>query len=597
MKVTYDSWQKQYKTPFGAIQANTLVTWAIVIDQPVQEADLWLTKLNEDPVAYPMNYNDETQKYETQVRVGSSGLYNYYFAIKQNNQMFYVDQGLFGQGRLRQDDHNLKQYQLICYERKVPQVDWYDQGVVYQIFPDRFANGNPYGEVTGRKKNSFLYATEEDTPYYIKNSRGEITRWDFFGGNLAGIRKKLPYLKKLGVNTIYLNPIFLATSNHRYDTVDYMKIDPMLGDEDDLRGLIHDLHQNGMHLLLDGVFNHVGQDSIYFQEAIKDKSSHYYSWFNFIDYPEKYQSWWGVSSLPEVNKSNPEYQDFIYGDHGVLAKWMKDQVDGWRLDVADELPMDFLRNIRNRLMKENCQVMIGEVWGDASDKFVNSEYRPYTFGDNLTGVMNYPVRNFIVGLLTSENNDAEIALMNKLALLVEHYPTNFLRNCLNNIGTHDTVRIKTALQNDEKLVLLAFGLMFMLPGVPCIYYGDEAGLIGDKDPDNRRFFPWGRESRSLIAQVSKWINVRKQNPVLVKGKIGFLHIATGINAIVRYDEKVIMVYCINKNKAETVLAKENFAFYCLPKTIAEEVAAELDQTKLSGEDNILRKIPRKANIG
>lgn len=597
MKVTYDSWQKQYKTPFGAIQANTLVTWAIAIDQPVQEADLWLTKLNEDPVAYPMNYNDETQKYETQVRVGSSGLYNYYFAIKQNNQMFYVDQGLFGQGRLRQDDHNLKQYQLICYERKVPQVDWYDQGVVYQIFPDRFANGNPYGEVTGRKKNSFLYATEEDTPYYIKNSRGEITRWDFFGGNLAGIRKKLPYLKKLGVNTIYLNPIFLATSNHRYDTVDYMKIDPMLGDEDDLRGLIHDLHQNGMHLLLDGVFNHVGQESIYFQEAIKDKSSHYYSWFNFINYPEKYQSWWGVSSLPEVNKSNPEYQDFIYGDHGVLAKWMKDQVDGWRLDVADELPMDFLRNIRNRLTKENCQVMIGEVWGDASDKFVNSEYRPYTFGDNLTGVMNYPVRNFIVGLLTSENSDAEIALMNKLALLVEHYPTNFLRNCLNNIGTHDTVRIKTALQNDEKLVLLAFGLMFMLPGVPCIYYGDEAGLIGDKDPDNRRFFPWGRESRSLIAQVSKWINVRKQNPVLVKGKIGFLHIATGINAIVRYDEKVIMVYCINKNKAETVLAKENLAFYCLPKTIAEEVAAELDQTKLSGEDSILRKIPRKANIG
>lgn len=597
MKVTYDSWQKQYKTPFGAIQANTLVTWAIAIDQPVQEADLWLTKLNEDPVAYPMNYNDETQKYETQVRVGSSGLYNYYFAIKQNNQMFYVDQGLFGQGRLRQDDHNLKQYQLICYERKVPQVDWYDQGVVYQIFPDRFANGNPYGEVTGRKKNSFLYATEEDTPYYIKNSRGEITRWDFFGGNLAGIRKKLPYLKKLGVNTIYLNPIFLATSNHRYDTVDYMKIDPMLGDEDDLRGLIHDLHQNGMHLLLDGVFNHVGQESIYFQEAIKDKSSHYYSWFNFINYPEKYQSWWGVSSLPEVNKSNPEYQDFIYGDHGVLAKWMKDQVDGWRLDVADELPMDFLRNICNRLMKENCQVMIGEVWEDASDKFVNSEYRPYTFGDNLTGVMNYPVRNFIVGLLTSENSDAEIALMNKLALLVEHYPTNFLRNCLNNIGTHDTVRIKTALQNDEKLVLLAFGLMFMLPGVPCIYYGDEAGLIGDKDPDNRRFFPWGRESRSLIAQVSKWINVRKQNPVLVKSKISFLHIATGINAIVRYDEKVIMVYCINKNKAETVLAKENFAFYCLPKTIAEEVAAELDQTKLSGEDSILRKIPRKANIG
>lgn len=240
--------------------------------------------------------------------------------------------------------------------------------------------------------------------------------------------------------------------------------------------------------------------------------------------------------------------------------------------------------------------MIGEVWEDASDKFVNSEYRPYTFGDNLTGVMNYPVRNFIVGLLTSENNDAEIGLMNRLALLVEYYPTNFLRNYLNNIGTHDTVRIKTALQNDEKLVILAFGLMFMLPGVPCIYYEDEAGLIGGKDPDNRRFFPWGRESHSLISQVSKWINVRKQNSVLVNGKIRFLHVATGINVIVRYDEKNIMVYCINKNKEETVLAKENFAFYCLPDAVANEVASELDQTKLAGESSILRKILRKANI-
>lgn len=249
---------------------------------------------------------------------------------------------------------------------------------------------------------------------------------------------------------------------------------------------------------------------------------------------------------------------------------MKDQVDGWRLDVAYELPMDFLRNIRNRLMKENCQVMIGEVWEDASDKFVNSEYRPYTFGDNLTGVMNYPVRNFIVGLLTSENSDAEIALMNKLALLVEHYPTNFLRNCLNNIGTHDTVRIKTALQNDEKLVLLAFGLMFMLPCVPCIYYGDEAGLIGDKDPDNRRFFPWGRESRSLIAQVSKWINVRKQNPVLVKSKIGFC---------IQQQELMQLSDMMKKSLWFIVLTKIKQKLFQLKKTLLSIVCLKLLQKK------------------
>ena len=320
MKVAYNSWQKQYKDPFGAIQANSAVKWSITVDEPVQEAVLWLTKHNESPVAYPMNYDEQTKKYETQVKIGSSGLYNYYFAIKQNDQMQYVEQGLFGQGNLVQDNSNLNQFQLTCYDRKVPQVDWYEQGVVYQIFPDRFANGNPHGEITGRKKNSFIYATEEDDPYYIKNSCGEIIRWDFFGGNLAGIRQKIPYLKKLGITTIYLNPIFLAISNHRYDTADFMKIDPMLGTEKDLRDLIHALHQHHMHLILDGVFNHVGQDSIYFKAAIKDKNSHYYSWFNFIDYPEKYQSWWGVSSLPEVHKSNPEYQNFIYGKIRSIVK-------------------------------------------------------------------------------------------------------------------------------------------------------------------------------------------------------------------------------------------------------------------------------------
>lgn len=589
MKVTYNSWQKQYKDPFGAIQANTAVKWALAVDEPIQEAVLWLTKHNENPVAYPMNYDDQSKKYETQVKIGSSGLYTYYFAIKQNDQMQYVEQGLFGQGNLVQDNHNLNQFQLTCYDRKVPRTDWYEQGVVYQIFPDRFANGNPHGEITGRKKNSFIYATEEDDPYYIKNSRGEITRWDFFGGNLAGIRQKLPYLKKLGITTIYLNPIFLAISNHRYDTVDYLKIDPMLGTEKDLRDLIHALHQNHMHLILDGVFNHVGQESIYFQAAIKDKNSHYYSWFNFLDYPEKYQSWWGVSSLPEVNKSNPEYQDFIYGEKGVLAKWTRMQVDGWRLDVADELPMDFLRNIRDRLMKENCQVMIGEVWEDASNKLVNSEFRPYVAGDNLTGVMNYPVRNFVINLLTTTDDDTEIRAMSELASLIEHYPSDFLHNCLNNIGTHDTVRIKTVLKDNEQLVAIAFGLMFMLPGVPCIYYGDEAGLIGKKDPDNRRFFPWGHESQDLIGKVSKWVKFRKQNRILTTGKIAFIHIDLGVNAIIRYDDKEALIYCFNRSDKDVVLAKENFKYYCLPSSLEPLIDTALDQTQLFAQTDLIKR--------
>lgn len=592
MKVTYNSWELKYKNPFGAVQANSTVKWAIGVDQNIDQATLWLTKINEDPVAYPMNLNSQSGLYQTQVKIGTPGLYHYYFALKQNNQSFYVEQGLFGQGHLRQDQNNLALFQLTCYERNVPEVDWYQRGVAYQIFPDRFANGNPYGQVTGRKKNSFLYATTEDKPYYIKNDRGEITRWDFFGGNLKGIMQKIPYLKQLGITTIYLNPIFLAASNHRYDTADFMKIDPMLGSEADLAALIAKLHRNQMHLVLDGVFNHVGRDSIYFRAALQNKNSPYYSWFNFINYPQKYQSWWGVSDLPETNKSNPAYQQFIYGPKGVLAKWTRLQVDGWRLDVADELPMPFLRNIRKRLMKENCQVLIGEVWEDASNKFVNSEFRPYVNGDNLTGVMNYPVRSFITNLLTTTEAKQELTLFSNLALLVEHYPLAFLRNCLNNIGTHDTARIKTVLQDDEKLVAIAFSLLFMLPGVPCIYYGDEAGLAGGKDPDNRRYFPWGRESGFLEKKVKQLISLRRGNLTLVDGHIGFCQFALGVNGLIRYDEDQIIFYCYNRTKQETELQPDKMKFYCLPAAVLALLKKQMGPVTLAAESDRLLQIAR-----
>lgn len=592
MKITYNSWDAKYKRPFGAIQAGSTVKWALQVDQKIEQATLWLIKINEDPVAYPMNFDEQSGLYHTQVTVGTPGLYNYYFVLKVNQQTFYVEEGFFGQGHLKPERKNLTLFQLTCYERAVPEVDWYQNGVAYQIFPDRFANGNPHGEISGRKKNSFLYATIEDKPYYIKNDRGEITRWDFFGGNLKGIMQKIPYLKSLGITIIYLNPIFLAASNHRYDTADFMKIDPMLGTEADLAALIKELHANHMHLLLDGVFNHVGRDSIYFKAALRDKNSPYYSWFNFINYPQKYQSWWGVSDLPETNKSNPAYQQFIYGPHGVLAKWTKMQVDGWRLDVADELPMPFLRNMRKRLMKENNQVMIGEVWEDASNKFVNSEFRPYVNGDNLTGVMNYPVRNFIVNLLTASDQATEQTLFSNLALLIEHYPRAFLRNCLNNIGTHDTPRIKTLLAGNEKLVAIAFSLLFMLPGVPCIYYGDEAGQIGGKDPDNRRYFPWGRESQFLERKVKQLIHLRRANSLLVAGQIGFVQIALGINGLIRYDQQQIIFYCYNRTQKAVMIQERQLQFHCLPETIAKKVKEKLVGLKIAPEEGIVQKLLR-----
>lgn len=587
MEAEFNSWDKKFKNPFGAVQENTPTKWAIKVKGQVQEAILWLTKNSETPVAYHMQFNPQTQMYETEVTITSSGLYFYYFMIKQDDQVYYLERGNFGHGKITQNAQNIQSFQLTCYAQPVPEESWYQNGVVYQIFPDRFNNGLPNGEVLGKKKNTFIYATHEDTPYYIKDEQGNIARWDFYGGNFAGIIEKIPYLKRLGISAIYLNPIFLATSNHRYDTVDFMKIDPMLGSLTAFKELVWLLHKNGIHLILDGVFNHVGKDSIYFQEAIKDQKSPYYYWFNFMEYPSQYRSWWGIKTLPEVNKSNPAYQNFIYGDGGVLSKWTKLGIDGWRLDVADELPMDFLKHIRQRLDKEKCPVVIGEVWEDASHKFVNGVFRPYMSGDNLTGVMNYPARSFIISLLTK---DDQIAAQDKFSQLVENYPDTFLKNCLNNIGTHDTERIKTVLDGNEKLVAIAFGLLMMLPGVPCIYYGDEAGLIGKKDPDNRRFFPWGRESEFLENTVRDLIHFRKKHLTLVDGKIGFIHVNSDINGLVRQKGEETIIFVFNKGKSEATLSESEIQVECLPANIQKKVQRELADKTVKSESYLLKLI-------
>lgn len=587
MRIIYDSWNEKYKKPFGAVQKNDETRWSLEIDTDIHDAILWLTKNGETPVAYRMEYDQNVQLYQTKVRITTSGLYFYYFEINKDGQSYYLLQDKFGLGRITQSKDDINQFQITCFDRQVPSYKWYQEGIVYQIFPDRFCNGLDHDEVLGRKHNSFIYATQEDLPCYVKDEKGNIIRWDFFGGNFAGIIKKIPYLKKLGITIIYLNPIFLSPSNHRYDTSDFMKIEPMLGDEAEFQKLVNELHKNGIHLILDGVFNHVGKDSIYFQAAIKNSQSPYCKWFNFIKYPSDYQSWWGIKSLPEVNKNNPDYQDFIYGDHGVLAKWTGMNVDGWRLDVADELPMDFLRNIRQRLEKENCDLVIGEVWEDASKKFVNGQFRPYMAGDNLTGTMNYPMRNFIVDVLTADNNNVALSAENSIAQLIENYPSEFLRNCLNNIGTHDTERIKTVLNNNEQLVAIAFGLLFMMPGVPCVYYGDEAGLEGHKDPDNRRNFPWHHASLYLEDQVTKFINIRKHHQLLIDGKIGFIHVNENVNGIIRYNDSEFGIFIFNKGPADYQIDQNKIEVYCVNHILTEKIKTAIDRKILKNASYII----------
>ncbi|MGU9993280.1 glycoside hydrolase family 13 protein [Ligilactobacillus salivarius] len=594
--ILYNAWDSLYKEPFGAVKIEHEVVWRLQVfsdeNEEIHYVNLILTKDGEEDVPYALENLNHDGLYQVKLQIGTAGLYFYHFEIETSHGRSYLEKRQGGMAQQVSSQSDLLRFQLTCFDEEVPSPKWYRQGVVYQIFPDRFANGLPNGEVQGRKPNSFIYGTTADKPYYIRDKNNEIVRWNFYGGNLRGILKKLPYLEELGVTTIYLNPIFLSRSNHHYDTADFLKIDPMIGNEDDLKELITEMHKKNMHLILDGVFNHVGKESIYFNAsgsygknvgAAQSKESPYYSWFDFIHYPDDYKSWWGIKDLPVIDKDNPEYQKFIYGDsnRSVLSKWNNFGVDGWRLDVADELPMNFLRGIRKNLDSHHKQVMIGEVWEDASNKIAYDERRQYTVGDNLTGVMGYPTRIFVMDLLESVKSSQDIKkYCNEYLQLQENYPRDFWLNTLNNIGTHDTQRIKTVLHNDDNKVIQAFRILFNLPGVPCIYYGDEVGVEGDADPDNRRFFPWGQEKNSrIIQEVKQLVDKRKKNTLLQEGRLGFV-IARGSHcpalAIVRYDDQGNSVYnWLNLTQYKQIISPENCEYLCLPQNIQQKFQHEL----------------------
>lgn len=556
-QIHYNAWQLEFKQPFGALQAGNNVQFSVRVDcQSVTQVAVGVTKLDENTVFYPLTQDEnEPGRYTGEIKITTSGLYHYYFRVRrENDTALYLGHLHGGTGKETTDISKVEPFQLTCYDRQVPRPEWYRNAVFYQIFPDRFANGNPHGEIDGKKPNTFLYATTDDRPMYIYDENHKIARWDFYGGNLRGIIAKLPYLKRLGVTALYLNPIFEASSNHRYDTNDYLKIDPMLGTEEDFKMLVTMLHENDMHLILDGVFNHVGKNSRYFNAghlygeqtgAANDKNSSYYEWFNFKHYPDQYDCWWGVDDLPTVNKDNPSYQQFIYGERGsVLTKWNDLGVDGWRLDVADELPDDFLRGIRHNLDRYDDRILIGEVWEDASSKVSYGHRRPYVSGDNLYGTMNYPLRQWVISLL---NGHCDLIKAGEdLLTLVENYPRNFLLDCLNNLGTHDTERILTVLNQSVPLVKIAFALLFNLPGIPCVYYGDEAGVEGGKDPDNRRYFPWGHENAELQKAVHYWADIRQECESLKEGQTGIMIAGNEVLGLIRYTADSATLLLVNR---------------------------------------------------
>ncbi len=595
-ELKHDTHDLFFRSPFGAVKTGDTVT-------------LRIQAKNYDLESAKVSYWDDIKKTRNEVsmhRVGQSpdGKYEYweaqltfehptriwyYFILKDGTKTAYYgddDEQLGGIGKAT--DIVNKDFVITVYDENLDTPEWMKGAVMYQIFPDRFYDG----DTSNNRLKEYSRGHEPveyhenwyelpDNPNY-KNEGGYkgdgIWNNDFFGGDLRGIIEKLDYLKELGISVIYLNPIFQSPSNHRYDTSDYTKIDELLGDLDTFKELMVKAHNEGIKVILDGVFNHTSDDSIYFDRYGKyldtgilgayqawklgDQSlSPYSEWYD-IRSDGSYDGWWGFDSLPVIRSADgSEYNvrswaDFIINNPDAIAKyWLNPDgdknagADGWRLDVANEVSHDFWVHFREAIdtVKPNAP-MIAELWEDASLELL---------GDSFNSVMNYLFRNAVIsfildttfddGNVTHSPIDAE-KLDQRLMSIYERYPLPVFYSTMNLLGSHDTMRILTVFGYDSadesknsqktkelavKRLKLATILQMGYPGMPSIYYGDEVGLSGGKDPECRRAFPWGMEDVELQEFFKKVVNIRNENQVLKTGDLQTLYAEGDIYAFGR----------------------------------------------------------------
>lgn len=544
----YCSRDSFYKNPTGAVRAGEKVHFKLALSRDFACSSCSLmAELDGCP---PQIFNmfwcgmDEAENiewWECDFTPTTTGLYFYYFEFRTDHGMRKLSRGKAGTAILQGTD----KWQLTVYSSSYETPKWLEGGIIYQIFPDRFfSSGTPKENVPAYRKIHENWGEEVD---WQPNAEGVITNTDFFGGDLEGITQKLMYLRELGVTCIYLNPIFRAYSNHRYDTADYSKIDVLLGDEKDFAELCEKARSIGIHVILDGVFSHTGSDSIYFNKdgtfdsigAYNSTDSPYYSWYNFEQWPDKYDSWWGFDTLPNVKETTPAFNEYINGENGIIRKWLRLGADGWRLDVADELPDEFLDHLNSAVKAEKPDgIVLGEVWEDASTKTAYGERRRYLLGNQLDSVMNYPFYQAIVDFLMGGDSEDFFETVEQI---VENYPAQTTNILMNHIGTHDTQRILTIfggepLRNKDRewqsthflnekqrdiavyRLKLASLMQYTLPGVPCIYYGDEVGLEGYKDPFSRRTYPWNNGDTSLLEWYKSLGSFRHSQKILATGE-------------------------------------------------------------------------------
>ena len=561
-----------YRSPLGALTTGTQVRLRVAVSGPGEpdtvELRVWDGKEQHFPMR-PLGARDGKRYYEVQVTVSEKPcLYWYRFEAVASDGVRHVlgapDDSGCGEGRMGPTTD----FQITVYDADYKTPEWMYDGVMYQIMVDRFYHGKGTDALMHAKDETNhpeLHENWNDMPSLNVTENGDNFATDFFGGNLEGVRQKLPYLKELGVNVIYFNPIFTARTNHKYDTGDYMQIDPMFGDEKKLHELCEEAKAMGIRIMLDGVFSHVGSDSVYFNRrgthgekvgAFRDPDSPYKKWFTFKNWPNDYECWWGFRTLPNVNEMDEDFRKYILnGEDSVVKHWVRQGTSGWRLDVADELPMDFLRELRREVKSvDQDAAVLGEVWEDASHKVSYGVMRSYVLGDTLDSVMNYPLRDALIAFLMGRKSAGAVA--RDLTALHHNYPKPFLYALMNMMGSHDRPRILNVLagndgsdiprdkraehklSQEERMVgtlrqRMMLRMMISVPGMPCVYYADEAGMEGCADPFCRRTYPWGAEDKQLLSYYRGMIAMRSKNAVLRTGECRFIAPCDDVLGVVR----------------------------------------------------------------
>ena len=529
MTFYHDSRSEQYRSPLGAAPCASKVRLRVRADQ-VESVTLRIWWNNAEYRWFMRRVEGGFYEYEMSIPEQPGLLWYYFIARDKDGSTWYLgnaNDGMGGEGVVTRSEPPA--FQVTVYDPAYRTPEWMRDGLMMQIMVDRFNNAGGT-DMKNLPRGSYYHAHWDDDPALVINDkRGSNSANDFFGGNLKGIEEKLDYIHSMGVTVLYFNPIFEANSNHKYNTGDYMKIDPSFGTEQDFKNLCAAAKKKGIRIILDGVFSHTGSDSVYFDRygnyggkgAYCDPQSPYRSWYNFNDWPDNYESWWGFNTLPNVNEEDPTYKKFIItGRNSVLAHWMRAGAGGWRLDVADELPMDFLRALRKREKGiDPDSALIGEVWEDPTKKMAYGELRCYCTGDTLDAVMNYPLREAVLDFMRCRINARDF--VRQVESMRENQPKQFFYSQMNLLGSHDRPRALAVLadvgnmeperkyrypielekrdyDHGKRRLIAAWNLICALPGMPCIYYGDEAGLYAMSDPYCRGTYPWGREDQELL---------------------------------------------------------------------------------------------------